>query len=178
LEQAGADDRGSRTPGRASGGSAAAILVLYGLWAANYVAIDVNTLLPLAKQILARAQEVNATGPLVIGNRLTATSLLMLGQFEAARVHYDRAVALYVPEIAPPVGGPVRPGYRSAGTGLSAWALWHLAILNAALKDARAALENAREIGQAGTLMYTLCHAAIPEILAGQVAWQQTHAED
>ena len=38
--------------------------------------------------------------------------------------------------------------------------------------------EAAREIGQAGTLMYTLCHVAIPEILAGRVAAAQAHAEE
>src|SRR5258708_6775559 len=110
--------------------------------------------------------------------RLTATSLLMLGQFEAARVHYDRAVALYVPELHRPLAARFGQDIGVPALVYRAWALWHLGYPDAALKDARAALENAREIGQAGTLMYTLCHAAIPEILAGQVAVAQTHAEE
>ena len=178
LEQAGAMIERAECLGEHPEDPLQRFSVLYGLWAANYVAMDVNTLLPLAKQILARAQEGNATGPLLIGNRLTATSLLMLGQFEAARVHYDRAVALYVPELHRPLAARFGQDIGVTALVYRAWALWHLGYPDAALKDATAALENAREIGQSGTLMYTLYHVAIPEILAGQVAAAQAHAEE
>ena len=40
----------------------------------------------------------------------------------------------------------------------------------AALRDADDALKDAREIGQAATLMYALSHAAILDILCGNYA--------
>jgi hypothetical protein len=39
---------------------------------------------------------------------------------------------------------------------------WLLGYPEAALRDADDALRNAREIGQAATLMYALCIAAVP----------------
>jgi predicted ATPase len=48
--------------------------------------------------------------------------------------------------------------------------LWLLGYPEAALGDADDALRNAREIGQAATLMYALCHASIPYTLCGNRA--------
>jgi len=48
--------------------------------------------------------------------------------------------------------------------------LWLLGYPEAALRDADDALRNAREIGQAATLMYALCHASIPYTLCGNRA--------
>jgi hypothetical protein len=50
------------------------------------------------------------------------------------------------------------------------WALWLLGYPEAALVEAEQALKNAREIGQAATLMYALAHAAIPYALCGDLA--------
>jgi predicted ATPase len=47
------------------------------------------------------------------------------------------------------------------------FALWLLGYPEAALRDSKAALKAAREIGQAGTLMYALAHAAVLHILCG-----------
>jgi class 3 adenylate cyclase/predicted ATPase len=152
--------------------------IMYGLWAANYVGINLNVLLPLSKQFLARAEQVNETVPLLIGNRLMGTSLLMLGQFETARAHLDRAVALYVPEEHRPLA--VRFGQDIGATALAyrAWALWLLGYPDAALKDIDELLKTARDVGQAGTLMYSLLHAAIPEILSGHIVAAERHGRE
>jgi predicted ATPase len=50
--------------------------VLYGFWAANFVAFKGHALRELSAQFLALAKKQKATGPLVIAHRLLATALL------------------------------------------------------------------------------------------------------
>ena len=57
-------------------------------------------------------------------------------------------------------------------------ALWSLGYPEAALRDADDALRNAREIGQAATLMFALNHAAIPYTLCGNRAAAAAHAQE
>ena len=58
------------------------------------------------------------------------------------------------------------------------WALWLLGYPEAALVDAEQALKNAREIGQAATLMYALDHAPIPFTLCGDHAAAAAQAQE
>ena len=50
------------------------------------------------------------------------------------------------------------------------WALWLLGYPEAALADADHALKDAREIGQAATLMFALCLTAFTHIFCGNYA--------
>jgi hypothetical protein len=130
--------------------------VLYGFWAANYVAFNGDAVCDLAAQFLALAEKQKATGPLAIGHRLMATSLLHTGDIAAARAHFDQAIALYDAAEHRPLG--VRFGQDVGVTILSfrSLALWILGYPEAALADTEQACEHAREIGQAATLMYAL----------------------
>ena len=69
--------------------------VLYGFWVANFVAFNGNALRELAAQFLTLAERQTATGPIMIGNRLMATSLAFTGDLLKGRAHYDKALALY-----------------------------------------------------------------------------------
>jgi predicted ATPase len=69
--------------------------VLYGFWAANFVAFNGHTLRELSAQFLTLAKKQKATGPLVIAHRLLATALLHAGDIADVRAHYDQAIALY-----------------------------------------------------------------------------------
>jgi predicted ATPase len=153
------------------------LMVTYGIWAANYVAIN-DTLLMRAKQVLSSAEQLNATGPLLIGNRLMGVSLLMVGQFDAARAHLDRAVALYAPEQHRPLAARFGQDIGVAALVYRALLLWLLGYPEAAQKDIDAALGNARSVGQAGTLMYALCHVTLQEILSGQVVSASAHVQE
>ena len=53
--------------------------VLYGFWAAHFVAFNGETLRELASRFLALAEKQGATGPLMIGHRLVGTSLMFTG---------------------------------------------------------------------------------------------------
>jgi DNA-binding response OmpR family regulator/class 3 adenylate cyclase/predicted ATPase len=144
--------------------------VIYGFWVGNYVAFNGDALRSLAVQFMALAEKQGATVPLMIGHRLMGTSLMCTGDIAESRAHYDQAIKLYDPAehrwLATRFGqdiGVVVLSYR-------AWTLWLLGYPQAALDDSDRALKDAREIGQAATLMYALAHAARTYFWTGNYA--------
>jgi len=144
--------------------------VLYGFWVASFVAFNGDVMSNLATQFLALAEKQGATVPLMVGHRVTGMSLLCTGDIAAGRAHFDQAIALYDPAAHRPLatrfGQDVRVGilgYRSA-------ALWMLGYPEAALADSDQAISDAREIGQAATLMYALGHAPFTYFDCGNYA--------
>jgi len=152
--------------------------VIYGQWAAHYVGANLHVLLPLSEEFLAYADKGAATGPLLVANRLMGVSHLMLGSFDSARAYLDKAVALYAPEEHRPLAARFGQDVGCMALAYRSITLWVLGYPEAALKDADNLLNNAREVGQAGTTMYTLFHVSFPEILAGRVAAARMHAEE
>jgi tetratricopeptide (TPR) repeat protein len=97
-------------------------------------------------------------------------SLLKGGDFVQALIHYDKGIALYDPiehrTLATRFGhdtGVALLSYRS-------WTLWLLGYPKAALRDASAAVETARETGQAASLMFALYMTAFFHVLCGNYA--------
>jgi predicted ATPase len=134
--------------------------ILYGSWVANLFAFNGDVMCELATQFQALAERQGATVPLMIGHRLMGPSLLFTGDFAESRAHLDRAFALYDPiehrALATRFGsdpGVTILSYRS-------WAAWYLGYPEAALADADHALEDARKIGQAATMMVGLACTA------------------
>ena len=70
---------------------------LYGSWNASFIAFDGEALRELSAHILTLAEKHGAPVPVMIGHRLMAMCLLHTGEIEAARAHFDRALALYDP---------------------------------------------------------------------------------
>ena len=144
--------------------------VIYGFWVGNYVAFNGDALRNLAVQFMALADKQGAKVPLMIGHRLMGTSLMCTGDIAESRAHYDQAIALYDPAehrwLATRFGqdiGVVVLCYRS-------WTLWLLGYPEAALADCDRALKDARQIGQAATLMYALAHTARTYFWTGDCA--------
>jgi tetratricopeptide (TPR) repeat protein len=140
--------------------------VLNAFWAAraaNLVAFNGDACRDLAAQFLALAEKQGATVPLMVGHRLMGVSLLITGDIAEGRGHFDQAIALYDPAEHRPLA--TRFGQDTAVTVLArrSWALWPLGYPEAALRDADDALRNAREIGQAATLMFALFHSSHAE---------------
>jgi hypothetical protein len=113
----------------------------------------------LATHFLALAEKQGTTSPLMIGNRLTGTSLLLTGEISKGRAHHDQAIALYDPGEHRRLATRFATDVRVAILSYQPWALWLLGYPGAALADADEALKGAHEIGQAGTLMVALFHA-------------------
>ena len=130
--------------------------VLYGLWIANTVAFNGAVLRELAEQLLALAEKQAMVAPRMVGHRLMGTSALLTGEVAAGRAHLDRALALYDPTEHRPLATRFGQDVGVAILSFRSLALWLLGYPDAALADTNHALKDAREIGQAATLMYAL----------------------
>ena len=138
--------------------------VLYGFWVANHVAFSGDAVRQLAAQFLELAEKHGTAVPLMVGHRLVATSLLYTGDITEGRTHFDQALALYVPaehrSLATRFGADIRVVILS----LRSQTLWSLGYPAAALADADHAIRDAREIGQAATLMFALFFSGLTHI--------------
>ena len=141
--------------------------VLYGFWVANAIAFNGDVVRELAAQFLGLAEKQGATVPLMIGHRIMGHSLLFTGHFAEGRAHYDQAIALYDPAVHRPLA--MRFGQDIGVTILSyrSQALWMLGYPDVALADADHAVRDAREIGQAATLMFALNNTCFTHIWCG-----------
>ena len=152
--------------------------VLYAFWVANFVAFNGDALRDLAAQFLALAEKQRATVPLMLGHRMTGTSLLFTGDIAEGRGHFDQALALYDPAEHRPLA--TRFGQDAAVTSLAyrSRALWLLGHPEAALRDAGDALRNAREMDQAATLMFASRNTSVPYTLCGNYAAAAAQAQE
>ena len=152
--------------------------VLYAFWGANYVAFNGDVCRDLAAQFLALAEKQRATFPLMVGHRMMGTSLVQTGDIAEGRGHFDQALALYDPAEHRPLATRFGQDLGVAILSYRSWALWLLGYPEAALRDADDALRNAREIGQAATLMYALFNTSIPYTLCGNRAAAAAQAQE
>ena len=144
--------------------------VLYGIWVANYIAFNGDICRDLAAHVLSLAERQGATVPLMVGHRVMGVTLLSTGDFSKSRAHLDAAFALYDPVEHRPLA--TRFGQDAGVSILSfrSWLLWFLGYPEAALSDANHALEDARNIGQAATLMTALTCTGFTHRLARRYA--------
>jgi predicted ATPase len=140
--------------------------VLFSFWTTSFVAFSGDAVRELANQFLTLAEKRRATAPLMIGHRMMG-SLLHTGDFVEGRAHLDRAIALYDPKKHRSLAARFGQDVRVAALSYRSWALWMLGYPDAALGDASCAIKEAREIGQAPTLMYALVHACVIHIECG-----------
>jgi class 3 adenylate cyclase/tetratricopeptide (TPR) repeat protein len=152
--------------------------VLFAFWVANLVASNGDVICDLAMQFLAFAEKQRATVPLMVGHRIMGISLLVTGDIAEGRGHLDQALALYDPAEHHPVAARFGQDNAVAILVYRSLALWLLGYPEAALRDTDDALRNAREIGQAATLMYALSQTSIPYTLCGNRAAAAAQAQE
>ena len=141
--------------------------VLYSFWVASNVAFNGDLMRERAAQFLALAEKQEATGPLMIGHRLTGTTLLYTGEIAPGRAHFDQVLALYDPATHRPLATRFGQDARVATLTFRSLALWMLGYPDAALADTEHALKFSREIGHAATLLYALAGTSLAHILCG-----------
>ena len=144
--------------------------VLYGFWSVNIVAFNGDVVRQLAAQFLVLAEKQGTTIPLLIAHRIMGVSLLYTAEIPEAREHLNQAIAYYDPAKHRQLAA--RFGLDS---GVAIWshrtiALWVLGYPQAALADAEHALKDAREIGQAASLIFALPYASWTHIHCGKYA--------
>ena len=143
--------------------------VLYSSWVVNVVAfLNGDLVRDLAAQYLALAESRGTKVLLMIGHRLVGTSLLYTGDIAEGRAHLDRAIALYDPAEHRTLATRFGHDVRAAALCFRSWAQWLLGYPEAALADADSSLKDAREIGQAGTLMFALTGTIVIHIFCGK----------
>jgi len=141
--------------------------VLYGPWATSYVAFNGDMMCELAARFMTLAEKQGATVPLMIGHRMVGLSLLSTGEIAQSRAHLDRSITLYDPPAHRSMATRFGHDNRVAATIYRSWALWMLGYPEAALADAELAVKDARELGQAATLMLALCFTSLTYSLCG-----------
>ena len=144
--------------------------VLWGIWVANVFASNGDVIGELAAQFLALAENQRTTVPRMIGHRLLATSLLMLGDAVQAKAHLDRALALYDPDQHRSLATRFGQDVAVAAFANRSLVLWQLGYPDAALADVDQALRYARKIGHAATLLFALTYTQITVVWSGKYA--------
>jgi class 3 adenylate cyclase/tetratricopeptide (TPR) repeat protein len=143
--------------------------VLYSFWVGS-LGTGIDAHLKLAAQFLARAVKESTTGPLMIGHRLMGISLGVTGNFVKALAHFDQALPLYDPAEHRPLftrfGADSRVNVLSRRSEI----IWMLGCPDAAAEDVERALNDAREIGHALTLMQALRDTCSTHALRGTYA--------
>ena len=103
----------------------------------------------------------------MIGHRVMGISLLSTGKLADSRTHFDSAITLYDPAAHRSLTTRFGHDNRVAVLSYRSWAQWFLGKPETSLADANLALADAREIGEAATLLYALFHASFPDLFCG-----------
>jgi tetratricopeptide (TPR) repeat protein len=141
--------------------------VLFGFWAASFLAFSGDTLRELSAQFLSLAEKQGATVPLMVGHRNMGMSLACTGKPAQAREHYDRALSMYDPAVHRAYAMRFTSDIRVGTLVFRSWTLWLLGYPDAALADVEQALIDAHEIGHASTTMAPLNHIILTLIFCG-----------
>jgi class 3 adenylate cyclase/predicted ATPase len=152
--------------------------VLYGQWTGNFTAGNFGKAAQTAKQFLMVAEKQRKSAPLLMAHRVMGASLAVLGEIQAAKLHLDEAVGLYVPEEHRVLATRFGQDIGIAALTYRAFVLYRLGYPESALKDADAGLESAREVGQAGTLAYALFGAGILDVLCGRFRSAEQYVDE
>jgi predicted ATPase len=122
----------------------------------------------LAAQLLALGEKQGAVVPLMIGHRIMGSTLTWIGDLVNAKAHYDQSLALYRPAEHRQLIGRFGQDTRVTCFSFRSMASWLLGYPELALDDADCAVTEARQIGQAATLMLALNFAALTNIYCGK----------
>jgi predicted ATPase len=148
--------------------------VLYAFFSVNFNASKHEAARELAVQFLALAEKQEGTVPLMVGHRLMGACLVLVGDFAEGRAHLDRGIALYDPAEHRSLATRFGVDTRVLMLTLRSRTLWALGYPNAALRDTEQALKDAREIGQAATLMSALAFTSTALLQGGDYERPQT----
>jgi predicted ATPase/class 3 adenylate cyclase len=152
--------------------------VLFGFWVSNFVAFNGVVARKLAVEFLALAEKQGSTAPLMVAHRIMGATLAFTGEIAGALAHHDRALALYDPAEHRSLAARFGQDIRVTVLSYQALALWLLGHPEAALAGVDQALKEAREIGQAATLMVALERASFAHTFCGKYATANALADE
>jgi class 3 adenylate cyclase/predicted ATPase len=152
--------------------------ILYGSITTNMVDFDGDLMLGSAAQLLAFAEQEGTTGSLITAHRMMGICLLYTGHLVESQPHLQRTLALYDPAEHRALATRFGQDARAHTLCYRSLAFWLLGFPEAALADAGHAVKDARDIGQAGTLMTTLTITTLSYILCGNYAAARSQADE
>jgi predicted ATPase len=152
--------------------------VIYGFWVVNRMAFKGNVVLELAAQFQALARDQPAVAPVMIGHLLTGISQVLTADFEQGRAELNHAVSLYDTAAHGPLATRFGHDVEVSALCWRALAAWWLGDPAAAVADTRRAVDAARALGHAATLMYALSHTSLALIYCGEVERARTMIDE
>jgi predicted ATPase len=152
--------------------------VLYALWVSNFNAGAIGAALAHATNFLSSAQSQPSSGPLLVGHRTLAYSLIVSGDYRAALTHFETAASLYRPDEHRDSALHYGVDIGVNAFGYLSWALWHRGYPDQSARAADRALALSRQLAHAHTLAAAFCHAGMAAVFARDVATVHAHGND
>jgi predicted ATPase len=153
-------------------------LVLYGLWVSTLNTGTVLAALEHATNFLSIAESQPASGPLLIGHRTLAHSLMYSGDHRAALAHFETAVSLYRPEEHRDSALHYGQDIGVSAFVMLSWAFWHRGYPDQSARAADRAVAYSRELGHAHTLSNAFWFAGMAAVFARDVATVHAYGND
>ncbi|HJR22546.1 MAG TPA: AAA family ATPase [Dongiaceae bacterium] len=135
--------------------------VLYGQWVFHVVRAELFAGQEVGKELLRRAEQRRDTAAQVVGHRILGTGFALCGELVDARVHLERALALYDPEQHQRLAFLYAQDPRVAGLSGLSWALLALGYLDLAQARSREAIDAAQALSHPNTLAYALLYGSV-----------------
>jgi predicted ATPase len=152
--------------------------VLYGLWLFYLVRAQLQTAQGLGEQLLSLAQRTQDVVLLLEAHRALGTSLFYAGELAPARMHLERALALYDPQEHHTLAFRSGQDPGMVCRGFAAWALGLLGYADQALQTCQDILALPREWSHAFSRAYALDFAARIHQLRQEKQLTQERAQD
>jgi len=162
----------------ASVGTPLHFFVLYGLWASNHNAGAIAAGLEHATNFLSSAQSQPSSGPLLVGHRILAFSLMLSGDYRAALAHFETAASLYRPDEHRDSALHYGQDIGVSAFVCLSWALWHHGYPDQSARAADRALAYSRQLGHAHTLAQAFSFAGIAAVFARDVATVHAYSNE
>jgi hypothetical protein len=152
--------------------------VLFGLWASSLNGGDIAAALDHAATFLSSAQSQPSSGPILVGHRALALSLITSGDHPAALVHFETAASLYRPDEHHDSAFHYGQDIGVSAFVQLSWALWHRGYPDQSARAAERALALSQQLGHAHTLATAFGHAARAAVFARDVATVCAYAKN
>ena len=152
--------------------------VLYGLWVSTSNSGNIAAALEHATNFLSSAQSQPSSGPLLVGHRILAYSLIYGGDYRAALAHFETAASLYRPDEHRDSAFHYGQDIGVSAFVQLSWALWHRGYPDQSARAADRALALSRELGHAHTLAHALSFAGKAAVFARDVATVYARGND
>jgi class 3 adenylate cyclase len=152
--------------------------VLFGLWISTFNRGAIAAALDHAANFLSSAQSQSSSGPLLVGHRILASSLMQGGEYRAALAHLETAASLYRPDEHRDSAFHYGQDIGVSAFVQLSWALWHRGYPDQSARAADRALALSRQLGHAHTLTNALWFAGMAAVFARDIATAHAHSSD